>query len=96
MKFPKEITTYCPVCRKHTVHKVKLAPKRSGEGRALAAGNRRHRKKLKGHGGKRAGKVTIKKQGKRQKVLLTCSECNKKHERVLGSRTKRKLEVTVK
>lgn len=96
MKFPKTVSTYCPICKKHTSHSVKLAPKRSGEGRTLAAGNRRHKRKLKGHGGKRAGKVTVKKQGKRQKVLLTCKECNKKHERVIGTRTKNKLEITVK
>ncbi|MCD6549877.1 50S ribosomal protein L44e [Candidatus Micrarchaeota archaeon] len=96
MKIPKEIRTYCPTCKTHTVHTVKLAPKRSGEGRALAEGNRRHARKMKGHGGKRAGKVTVKKLGKRQKIMLTCTVCKKKHERVIGTRTKRKLEIIAK
>jgi ribosomal protein L44E len=53
----------------------------------------RHKRKLRGHGGKRAGKKEVKKQGKRQKIVLTCTQCNKKQERVLGTRTKKKLEI---
>jgi ribosomal protein L44E len=48
---------------------------------------------LLGHGGKRAGEKTVKKQGKRQKVLLECPQCKKKQERVIGSRTTKKLEL---
>lgn len=91
MKFPKEIRTYCPYCNTYTVHKVKLVSK--GKPRTLAQGNRRHEAKLKGYGGKRAGKKTVKKQGKRQKVILTCNICKKKHEKIVGSRTKKKLEI---
>ncbi len=92
MKFPKEINTYCPYCKAHTTHKVKLYTKK-GRGRTLAAGTRKHERKLKGHGGKRKGMKTPKKQGKRQKVILTCTQCKKKHEKVLGTRTKKKLEI---
>ncbi len=90
MKHPKEKNTYCPTCRKHTKHKVKLASK--GKARTLAEGNRKHERKLRGHGGKRAGEKTVKKQGKRQKLMLTCTECNKKHEQVLRGRTRKKVE----
>ena len=90
MKYPKEIRTYCPYCRKHTVHKAKLASK--GKARPLAVGNRKHARKLMGHGGKRAGEKTVKKQGKRQKLVLECSVCKKKQERVVGTRTKKKIE----
>jgi large subunit ribosomal protein L44e len=90
MKFPKETRTYCPFCKTHTVHKVKHASK--GRARTLAAGNRAHERSLKGHGGKRAGEKTVKKQGKRQKLALECSKCKKKQERVIGSRTKKKIE----
>ncbi|MCD6279207.1 50S ribosomal protein L44e [Candidatus Micrarchaeota archaeon] len=93
MKFPKEINTYCPFCKTHTVHKVKLYSKKGGTGRSMAKGTRKHDRKLKGYGGKRKGMKTPKKQGKRQKVILTCTVCKKKHERVLGTRTKKKLEV---
>lgn len=85
------MNTYCPFCKHHTSHNVKLASK--GRARSMAVGNRKHERKLLGHGGKRAGEKTVKKQGKRQKVTLECSQCKKKHERVVGTRTKKKLEV---
>ncbi|MFH1306212.1 MAG: 50S ribosomal protein L44e [Candidatus Micrarchaeota archaeon] len=94
MKFPKQIRTYCPKCRKHTVHKVKHASK--GSPRAMAIGTRKHKRKLMGRGGKRAGKVPVRKQGKRQVVMLTCSECKKKQPRTIGTRTKKKLELEAK
>jgi len=92
MKFPKAIRTYCPHCKTHTEHKVKLASK--GKARELAMGNVKHERKLTGHGGKRAGEKTVKKQGKRQKVVLECSVCKKRQERVLGTRTRKRLEVS--
>jgi large subunit ribosomal protein L44e len=90
MKFPKEIKTHCPHCNSHQLHKVKAASK--GRPRALAKGNRAHQRSLMGHGSKRAGKVAVKKQGKRQKVTLQCSKCKKKQERVIGGRTTKKME----
>ncbi len=91
MKFPKEVNAYCPFCKGHKAHKVKLASK--GRPRTVAKGNRAHNSSLMGHGGKRAGEKTVKKQGKRQKVSLICPECKKKHERIIGGRTTRKLEL---
>lgn len=90
MKFPKELNTYCPHCKAHTVHKVKAASK--GRASALSAGNLRHLRRLKGHGSKRKGEKTVKKQGKRQKIVLQCPKCSKKHERVIAGRTTKKLE----
>ncbi|MBN2478272.1 50S ribosomal protein L44e [Candidatus Micrarchaeota archaeon] len=90
MKYPKELTAYCPKCRKHTKHKVKTASK--GRARSMAFGNRKHNRKLKGYGGKRAGEKTVKKQGKRQKIILTCEVCKKKQERIIGGRTMKKIE----
>ncbi|MEM4366777.1 MAG: hypothetical protein QW035_01445 [Candidatus Anstonellales archaeon] len=91
MKVPKEMRTYCPFCKAHVAHKVKVASK--GKPRSLAMGNVKHERKLKGHGGKRAGKKAVKKQGKRQKLILECNNCHKKHEKVLQGRTKAKAEV---
>lgn len=91
MKFPKEVNTYCPNCRKHTKHKAKAASK--GRARSMAVGTRAHERSLMGHGGKRAGEKTVKKQGKRQKIVLECSQCKKKHERVIAARTTKKIEV---
>lgn len=93
MKFPKELNTYCPFCRAHSVHKVRTASK--GRPRTLAKGNRAHQRSLMGHGGKRAGEKTVRKQGKRQKIMLTCGKCKKKHERIIGQRTTKKLELRV-
>lgn len=91
MKFPKEIRVYCPNCKKHVIHKVKVASK--GRARTLAIGNRAHNRSLLGHGGKRAGEKTVKKQGKRQKLMLECTTCKKKQEKVLRGRTKKKVEL---
>lgn len=91
MKYPKEVRTYCPFCKVHVVHKVRNVSK--GTPRTLAWGNRQHARKLKGYGGKRAGEKTVKKQAKRQKIILTCTKCTKKQERVIGDRTKKKIEI---
>ena len=64
-----------------------------GRDARLAIGNRKHERSLLGHGGKRAGEKTVKKQGKRQKLMLTCPECSKKTPRVLRGRTKKKVEI---
>jgi len=90
MKFPKEMNAYCPKCKAHSVQKVKAASK--GRASSLSAGNVRHERRLSGHGSKRKGEKSVKKQGKRNKVVLTCPKCNKKTERVIGGRTTKKLE----
>lgn len=91
MKFPKEINTYCKKCNSYQLHRVRVASK--GRARSLAKGNIKHMNKLKGRGGKRAGEKTVKKQGKRQKIILECTKCKSKKERVVGTRTKKKIEV---
>ena len=91
MKYPKEIMAYNPKLKRHTLHKVKIVSK--GKSRTMAVGNVKHERKLTGHGGKRAGEKTVKKQGKRQKIILTCTESGYKQERVIGTRTKKKIEI---
>lgn len=91
MKYPKEVRTYCPKCKEHTGHKVKLISK--GARRTMAIGNRKHDRSLFGHGGKRAGEKTVKKQGKHQVVVMECEKCKKKHQRIIGTRTRKKLET---
>ncbi len=91
MKFPKETRTYCPNCKSHQLFKVRLASK--GRARTMAVGNRAHDRSLLGHGGKVAGEKTVKKQGKRQVLMLECSACKKKQQRVLSVRTKKKVEL---
>jgi large subunit ribosomal protein L44e len=94
MKIGKEITTFCPKCNKHTVHAVKLYSKGPGFGIGLNVGNRRALRKRLGYHGKVKGQATSYKNSKRQKTLLKCKECGYTVERVLGTRTKKKLEIT--
>lgn len=91
MKIQKEIMTYCPYCRKHTLHTVKLYSKKPE--RWLNVGRRRHERAIRGHVGSVEPKAHSKKLGKKQKVILTCTVCHKSVERVLGGRTKKKLEI---
>lgn len=91
MIITKEINTYCPKCNKHTLHTVKLHSK--GPYNGLRIGNRRAARKRKGYYGKVKGQATVKKVAKKQKVLLTCKVCKYTIERVVGNRTKKRLEL---
>lgn len=93
MIVPREERTYCPKCRKHTVHKVKVTTTKIKPGRSMAWGSRRHARKLAGYHGKVKGKAKVKKQGIRNKVMLECTSCKKKHERVISGRMRKKAEL---
>jgi large subunit ribosomal protein L44e len=94
MIVPKEVKAYCPHCKKHTLHKVKVSTTKYKPGRALAWGTRKHERKLAGFHGKVKGKAKVKKQGIRNKIMLDCSVCRKKHERVVSGRMKKKAETS--
>jgi len=83
---------YCAHCKKHTAHKVKVTTTKIKPGRSMSWGTRIHNRKLKGHHGKVEGKVKVKKQGIRNKIMLECTACGKKHERVISGRMKKKAE----
>lgn len=91
MKIAKEITTYCPKCNKHTLHTVKNYTKKPIRG--LSVATRRHLRAIKGYVGSVEPKIHPKKISKRQKVVLQCKECKYSVERVMGSRTKKKIEI---
>ena len=91
MKIKKVIKTYCPFCRKHTPHKVKEAKK--GKRRSMSKGQARHLRKTKGYTSKIAGKANVKKQSKKTKLMLTCEQCKKQHEKLFPKRTKKKIEI---
>jgi len=90
LKFPKELNTYCPKCKHHTMHAV--AVYKAGKARAMAWGSRRQERRKHGYGGqkfpelKRTAKTT-----KKSLLKLKCRDCNFTVER-LGIRL-RKLEV---
>ena len=93
MIVPKEMNAFCPKCNKHTQHKVKVSTSKYKAGRTLAWGTRKHERKLAGYHGKVNGKAKVKKQGIRNKIMLECGECHKKHERVISGRMKKKAET---
>ena len=93
MIVPKTMNVYCPKCRKRTDHKVKVTTTKIKPGRTLALGTRRHKRKLAGYHGKVKGKAKVKKQGIRNKIMLECIVCHKKHERTITGRMKKKAEV---
>ncbi len=91
MKAPKEISTYCPKCKKHTNHSVSLYKK--GRERALSHGARRHERRKKGYGGQHWPELSrTAKTTKKQLLRLTCKDCDTGVSR-LGIRL-RKLELT--
>ncbi len=94
MIVPKEMNAFCPKCKKYSKHKVKVSTSKYKAGRTLSWGSRKHARKLAGYHGKVKGKATVKKQGIRNKVMLECSVCKKKHERVISGRMKKKAETS--
>lgn len=94
MIVPKETMAYCRHCKTHTKMKVKVSTSKARAGRTLAWGSRKHARKLRGYHGKVKGKAKVKKQGIRNKILLECLTCHKKHERVVSSRMKKKAETS--
>ncbi|MFA6049576.1 MAG: 50S ribosomal protein L44e [Candidatus Micrarchaeia archaeon] len=94
MMIPKEINAYCAKCKTHQKMKVKVSTSKARAGRTMAWGSRKHDRKLTGYHGKVKGKAKVKKQGIRNKIMLECSVCKKKHERVISSRMKKKAETS--
>ena len=91
MKYPRNITTYCPRCRKHTEFAVSLYKK--GRDKSLAEGNRRYERKQEGYGGQRKPKQRrTAKTTKKQIIMLRCKTCDYKTQK-LGIRL-RKLEIS--
>lgn len=86
MKFPKQTKTYCPYCKKHTLHSVELGKKRPR--RTMAVGQRRFLRKLKGYTSFPKSKPDYEKPTKRVDLRFKCTVCNKKHTRA-GWRAKK-------
>jgi len=94
MKIVDTMRTYCPNCDKHTEQKVKLYKK--GKQSPFSVGQARYDRKLTGYVGKVKGKKSVRKIGKHQKIILECTVCKKKQERIIGTRTKKVLEIVKK
>jgi large subunit ribosomal protein L44e len=94
MILPKEMNAFCPTCKNYAKHKVKVSTSKYRPGRKMSKGTRRHDRKLVGYHGKVKGKAKVKKQGIRNKIMLECTTCKKKHERVISGRMKKKAETS--
>jgi large subunit ribosomal protein L44e len=74
MNMPKMVVTHCPRCNAHTSQTVSLF--KEGKRRALAKGERHHKREMKGYGGqkypllKRKAKTT-----KKQTLKFKCRKC---------------------
>jgi large subunit ribosomal protein L44e len=76
VKIPKELNTFCPSCRKHTLHSVSLYKK--GKERASSWGARRQAGRKRGYGGQKFPElIRTAKTTKKATLKLKCKECNK-------------------
>ena len=77
MKIPKEVRTYCPRCRHHTEHKVKILKK--GRESKLRRGVVHHEWDKKGYGGQKFPQQRKKaKTSKKATLVLECKKCSYK------------------
>ena len=90
MKFPRQLKTFCPTCKKHTLHTVEKGKKRTR--RKMSQGQRRFKRKLAGYGSFPRPKPDHEKATKRSDLRFKCAVCGKKHTRGSGWRAK-KFEI---
>jgi large subunit ribosomal protein L44e len=75
---PKQIRTYCPKCKAHQTHTVSLY--KAGKRRALAKGERHHKREKKGYGGQKYPlQHEFAKTTKKQTLRLKCKVCSYMH-----------------
>ena len=82
MKFPKIIKTLCPICRKHSEHKVKLASKKTrGTAHPNSQANKSKDRNKRGYGGhgKYSKPAVSKKPTQKVDLRLKCGDCGKSH-----------------
>lgn len=94
MKYPKKVRTFCPYCKKHTLHNVEQGKRKTR--RKVAQGQRRFLRKMKGyHSFPKENPKGREKPTKRTDLRFKCTACGKKHVRGHGFRSK-KFEIKQK
>jgi large subunit ribosomal protein L44e len=79
MKLPHNINTYCPFCKKHSVHEVERVKKKKAS--ELKWGQRRFRRATSGYGGfPRPKPEGREKPTKRIALRYRCKACKKAHQ----------------
>jgi len=92
MKIPKQVSRYCPFCKKHTQHKVilfKTKPRPKTKKRALKWGVRHYAQVSSGHVGSVRPVVSPEKSSKKVAVRYECLQCKKSHFKQKTKRAKR-------
>ena len=95
MKHPKIVRTYCPTCKKHTEHTIKVVTSRGrSKAHPMAQVKRRQIERKKGYGGhgKFSKPAVSKKPTPKVDLRIICKVCKKMHTRK-GFRVK-KFELT--
>ena len=88
MKFPKKQRKYCNHCRKHTIHTVEEAKRRTR--RTLAQGQRRFLRKMRGYGSfPKENPKGREKPTRKLDFRYKCAECKKAHPIGKGFRVKK-------
>ena len=98
MKKPKAVKRYCPYCKKHTEHRVKMSKKKAAS--SLTKGSKvRMKKRSKSTGKGNKGKLSKgalskwkrygKKPTKKTDFRYECKVCKKTHMQKRGIRAKR-------
>ena len=96
MKMPQIVRKYCPFCKKHTEHKIRRERIGSKSRRALAEGQRRFKRILKGYGGfPRPNPKGREKPTRKVDLRFQCQECKREHIIREGFRVK-KFEIEKK
>mgnify|MGYP001288115194 FL=1 len=75
MKMPGEKKTYCPTCKKHSLHEVQRPKKRKAS--EMKAGQRQFRRVLSGYGGFPRALPSGSKPTKKVSLVLRCKTCKK-------------------
>lgn len=78
MKRPRKLKTYCPKCKKHTLHEVERIKKKKAS--ELKQGQRRFRKKTSGYRGFPRPKPDREKVTRRVNIRFRCETCKKAHQ----------------
>lgn len=95
-KIQREIRTYCPKCKKHTLHTVKLITQGVQKGRSMNKATRRHNRAIKGYVGSVEPKTGQRKKLSMSRVLLlNCKDCGFNVEKKMGGRSRKKIELKV-
>jgi len=94
MRFPKEIRTFCPTCKKHTLQTVEMAKKKTRG--AMTHGMRRFDRKMRGYGSfPKENPKGREKSTRKLDIRYKCTVCGKKHMAGKGWRAK-KFELVKK